>query len=79
MEKYEIKEFLTKTDNELNLLDYKQALILDNRKFCEYSLANGYLYKYTCVYIVCARKCTYGMHDGTYTPGTALARGAMCT
>jgi len=27
---------LIKTDNELNSLEYKDALILDNRKFCEY-------------------------------------------
>ena len=39
MEKDEIKEFLTRSDNELNSLDYKQALILDNRKFCEYYIS----------------------------------------
>ena len=38
-EKDEIKEFLIKTDNELNSLEYKDALTLDNRKFCGYYIS----------------------------------------
>ena len=34
--KDEIRDFLIKTDNEMNILSYRDALILDKRSFCEY-------------------------------------------
>ena len=34
--KEEIREFLIKTDNEMNSLSYRDALILDKRSFCQY-------------------------------------------
>ena len=34
-----LKDYLTKTDNEMNFLDYKGALLYDKRNFCEYYIS----------------------------------------
>ena len=37
--KEEFREFLTKTDNEINDLHYLDAIIFDKRTFCEYYIS----------------------------------------
>ena len=34
-----LRDYLTKTDNEMNSLDYKGALLYDKRNFCEYYIS----------------------------------------
>ena len=42
----EIKEFINKTDNELNSLEYNDAKLLDERSFCQYYFSLIFKFKF---------------------------------